>query len=187
MYNEEEAVWIEQVRSNHDSNALSCLINKYRPMIDNMRAHYYIKSLDRNDWYQEAFWICYQTCNLFDGTTGSKFGSFFKMKFKHRVIDIIRKENSQKRKLNNIAEPLEKIDTKRLTIPSHRNQIELFDTLNYLAKKMTKTEIVALRYAMGHLSLRQACEQAQTDERQIRQAVYSCHRKIKKARELDLS
>jgi Sigma-70 region 2. len=93
-----ESLWIRLVKENDDSHALEKLVKRYRPMIDNMYLQYYIVGYDRNDWYQEAFLVCYQTCVLYDGQAGSKFGSFFKMKFKNHVIDIIRRENAVKRR-----------------------------------------------------------------------------------------
>ena len=62
-----ESLWIEQVRTNRDSPALDKLVKKYHPMIDNLAKHYYIVGFDREDWYQEAFIICYETCQIFDG------------------------------------------------------------------------------------------------------------------------
>ncbi|APU70859.1 RNA polymerase sigma factor SigI [Companilactobacillus crustorum] len=180
MYNEKELSLIEKVRDDEDSVALDKLVQRYRPMIDNMYSRYYITSFERNDWYQEALLVCYQTCKLFDGTSGSRFGSFYKMKFKHRVIDIIRRENSLKRKVNSLTEPFESSDVKGLVIPCHKELVEFKEYFKYVSTKMNLRELIAVQYILGHISIEEACQNADCSKKSMRQAVYNCHQKIKK-------
>ncbi|CAJ1196778.1 RNA polymerase sigma factor SigI [Companilactobacillus paralimentarius] len=174
-----EALWIEQVRDARDSTALFNLVDRYNPMIDNMLSQYYVRSYERSDWYQEASVICQESCDLFDGSTGSKFGSFFKMKFKHRVIDLIRYENAAKRKANNFTEPIHDVEEARLTTPSHIETIEYLDHIQRAAKEMTRKELIGLRFSLGKLSLKEACRLAGCDHKGLLIITYRCKKKIK--------
>lgn len=187
MHSEMEALWIERVRDNEDSMALDELVKRYQPMIENMQSQYFVTGFDRDDWYQEALIVCYQTCKLFDGTTGSKFGSFYKMKFKHRMIDLIRRENAAKRKINSLTEPLEVSDQTQLTIPSHKLLVELSDHIERVASEMNQMELVGLKFVLGHLSIEEACRQAKCDSKKMRRIITNCKKKLWGFDDLELS
>jgi len=174
-----ESLWISQIRDDGDSIALSKLVDKYRPMIDNMKKQYFIISYDRDDWYQEAFDICHQTCKIFDASSGSKFGSFYKMKFGHRIIDLIRRENAEKRKINGITESIDTIDQSALTTPSHIQSIEYTDHIMNAAARMSRKELITLRYMLGDVTSQEACELTGCDNKALLAITYKCKRKIK--------
>lgn len=174
----DETLWIDQIRTNNDSFALSKLIEKYRPMIDNMCNKYYIVGFDHSDWYQEAFFICYQTCKIFDGSTGSKFGSFFKLRFRNRAIDLIRRENANKRKVNTLAKLLEESDQDQLTTPSHRRLVELSEHIEQVTSTMGQDELVAMQFIFGKITLKKACDDINCDEKRFQEIVFSCKKKI---------
>lgn len=83
-----------------DSEAITILIQKYRPLIFNMMNRYQIHLYDLDDWLQEARLECYLTAQKFDPSTGSKFGSFYKLRLQNRMITKIRKQMAQKRNKN---------------------------------------------------------------------------------------
>ncbi|WP_338216919.1 sigma-70 family RNA polymerase sigma factor [Companilactobacillus muriivasis] len=183
----EESLLIEQVRNDRNSPALVLLVNKYRPMIDNLAKQYFITSYERDDWYQEAYFTCFQSCQLFDGSTGSKFGSFFKMKFTHCIIDLIRYENANKRKVNGLTESLDEIDQSKMTTPSHKNAVEDFDNIRIATTAMNLRELIALRYVYGRTRLDDACLQADCDAKALKAAAQRCKRKIKEQHDNHLS
>lgn len=187
MYYEDELLLVEEVKRNDDSEALAKLVEKYHPMIDNLASEYFITSFDRDDWYQEAFITCFDACKIFDGSTGSKFGSFFKMKFKHHVIDLIRYENATKRKVNGMTESLDEVDQSTMVSLSQKNMIEFVEQVRKAAGKMNHSELVALRFTFGNLNLDEACKQAKCSDKSLRSAASKCKKKIQKANEKDLS
>ncbi|MBO3090878.1 hypothetical protein J5F27_02960 [Schleiferilactobacillus harbinensis] len=81
-----------------DSEALEALFQKYLPLVNSIRKHYFVRLFDDDDWYQEARLCCYQSCCRFDGRRGSKFGGFFKYCFTNHVRGLVRREMAAKRK-----------------------------------------------------------------------------------------
>ncbi|HIY92105.1 sigma-70 family RNA polymerase sigma factor [Companilactobacillus sp. HBUAS56275] len=179
---EQENQWIELIKEHDDSIALDRLVRRYRPMIDNMYTSYFIEGYDRNDWYQEAFLVCYQTCKLFDGNSGSKFGSFFKLKFQNHIIDIIRRENAVKRKANHGTESYDelldngKFDDK---IAENNDCVDMTNELEKIMTRMSNIELVAFQFLLGKLSMYDACLKARCNMKQIIQATNRCKKKIK--------
>jgi len=181
MTTESEQLWIELVKNNKDSVALDNLVRRYRPMIDNMYIQYYISGFDRNDWYQEAALVCYQTCNLYNGTSGSKFGSFFKLKFKNRIIDIIRRENALKRKANNNAESLEYLranDEIIELVSGHSQSVETSELIKNVLQEMSYLELVAFQYLLGKNSAEKICQELNCDFKKLMIIVRRCKLKI---------
>lgn len=182
-----ESNLISQIRDNKDSVALDKLVRRYQPMIDNMASQYFVNGFDRDDWYQEAFLVCYQTCKLFDGSTGSKFGSFYKMKFKHHIIDLIRHENAVKRKINSLVEPLEIGDQNRLTAPSHKKVVELQDHIEQAIRRLKGIDVYAMQAIFGMISIDEGCKRAKCNRRQFQRSLYRCRMLIMRFRYDDLS
>lgn len=178
-----EANLVKRVKIENDSEALEILVRRYRPMVDNLFQQYHINGYDRDDWYQEAFIICHQTCLLYNGDSGSKFGSFFKMRFKNHIIDIIRKENTFKRQANQIAGSLdmELIDkTPEEFVSDH--QIKMSDIMNDIDKcidSLSRLEAIALLFLLGELSLELACLYGRCDSKRILRAVDRCKIKFR--------
>lgn len=184
---EQENQWIELIREKDDSIALDRLVRRYRPMIDNMYIKYFIDGYDRNDWYQEAFLVCYQTCKLFDGNSASKFGSFFKLKFQNHIIDIIRRENAIKRKANQGTESYDKLLDKGKfddKVAEDNDSIDVSNQLEKIITKMSGIELVAFQFLLGKVSLHEACTEARCDIKQIVQAANRCKKKIKRDQKL---
>jgi len=182
---DKETQWIELVKEYDDSIALESLVRRYRPMIDNMYIKFFIDSYDKSDWYQEAFIVCYQTCCLFDAQNGSKFGSFFKMKFQNHIIDIIRRENAVKRRANIRTESYDNLvinGTIDDLTTENDNWLEVSNQIERILVEMSSLELLAFQFLLGKISLKDACESAQCDVKQIMRAVGRCKNKIKKSK-----
>ncbi|WP_125761723.1 hypothetical protein [Companilactobacillus hulinensis] len=171
---------IRLVKEKNDT-ALESLVDRYRPMIDNLYFQYKIGLYDRNDWYQEALMVCYATCLIFDGASGSKFGSFFKLKFKNHIIDIVRRENTFKRQANQFACSYEKIIADDNSTEFIQNYVHLLDTSSYLEEAisdLSKLELVALQFLLGELKLQIACDIGGCNSKQLNRAANRCRMKI---------
>lgn len=176
-----ELALINLVKEDKNSKALESLVERYRPMIDNLYFQYKIGLYDQSDWYQEALIVCYATCKIFDGTSGSKFGSFFKLKFKNHIIDIVRRENTVKRQANQLACSYEQVITDENSNEFVRNYVHLLDTSSHfeeMVKELSKLELIALQFLLGELKMHIACEMAMCDTSQLGRAANRCRLKI---------
>ncbi|MQS75743.1 sigma-70 family RNA polymerase sigma factor [Companilactobacillus halodurans] len=183
MSTDMEKLWIDCVKETDDSIALGNLVRRYQPMINNMKLQYFITGYDINDWYQDAMLICYQTCKIFDGNGGSKFGSFFKLKLRNHVIDKIRHENAYKRRANIHTKPLSFVDLdddQDLTAIENCNWLEVKDQIQDIIKDLSKMELLSFQYILGKISKEEACQLAKCDLRQIERAIKRCEVKIRK-------
>lgn len=92
-----------------NSQALEQLVNKYKPLIYNTISQYHLYLYDEDDWLQDARIECFLTAQKFDPTSGSKFGSFFKLRFQNMVRSKLRKQLAQKRRTDYQAASLDEI------------------------------------------------------------------------------
>lgn len=185
MHSNIENRLISLVRENGDSEALQKLIRKYQPMIDNMFKMYWISGYDRNDWYQESYIVCYETCLKFDDSQGSKFANFFKMRFNNHIISLIRAQSAVKRQANNEVCSFEEIlavDNNLLDFlhkPTPK-MTDLIDNFEILIKELSDMELAAFQVIMGQITVEQACEKLSCSDRQLLRASSRCKTKIKK-------
>lgn len=180
--NKTEASLILRVRNENDSNSLQKLIKRYRPMIESLFQQYYIHGYDRNDWYQEAFIVFHETCVIFNGDNGSQFGSFFKMRFKNHIIDIVRRENTYKRQANQNAHSFEVylVENHQAFVSNHHTKmVDLVNGLEDYFNDLSHREILAIRYLLGQIELSEACKRANCTEEQMIRAISRCKTKIK--------
>ncbi|WP_162261216.1 sigma-70 family RNA polymerase sigma factor [Companilactobacillus kimchiensis] len=186
-----EKLWINCVKENKDSIALVNLVRRYQPMINNMRSQYYINGYDINDWYQDALLVCYQTCNVFDGNSGSKFGSFFKLKFKNYIIDNIRHENAQKRKANIGAQSLDLMpieEQRDIGAVENCGRLVIQYQIQEIVSDFSDIELVSFQFLLGKISKKDACKKAKCDLQRIELAINRAKTKLKSRRALfDLS
>jgi len=173
---------ISMVKRGNDSDSLQKLIKRYKPMIENLFQQYYIHGYDRNDWYQEAFIVCHETCMIFNGSNGSQFGSFFKMRFKNHIIDIVRRENTDKRQANQNTHSFEVYlveDHQSFISNQHTKMVDLVNCLEGYFNDLSHREALALQFLLGKIGLEDACVSAQCSKEQMVRATSRCKTKIK--------
>ncbi|WP_283678028.1 sigma-70 family RNA polymerase sigma factor [Lentilactobacillus sp. Marseille-Q4993] len=107
MFDKDELDLIEKV-TQKDDEAFAQLFKQYYPVVNKLRTEYYVNGMDNDDWDQEARIIMYRAARKFDPNYRSNFGSFYSRLLKHRIFDLIRRHNAQKRLP---AEPLVSIDS----------------------------------------------------------------------------
>jgi RNA polymerase sporulation-specific sigma factor len=178
-----EAEWIKQVKLYRDSDALNLLVQKYRPMIDNLYGQYFIEGFERSDWYQEAYSVCFVTCLNYDGSNGSKFGSFYKMRFTNHMIDLIRKENAAKRKANQQTTSIEtvvrsgKLD--KLKVPED-NSVELISEIKKVIPKFSHLELIGFQVELGGISAEAVRKKTKLEKQKLKRAIARCKSKLRK-------
>ncbi|MCH4172125.1 MAG: sigma-70 family RNA polymerase sigma factor [Lactobacillus sp.] len=137
------------------SDALERLVNKYRPLIFNIINRYHLHLYDPDDWMQEARLECLLTCRKFDPTAGSRFGSFYKLRFQNHIHSKLRKQFAKKRQTDFHCTPLEKLTSKDqelrqkgLVFLSRNPAVVLADFRAFCAG-LSPVESQALLYIMG--------------------------------------
>ncbi|MGT2801040.1 transcriptional regulator [Streptococcus marmotae] len=76
-----------------------------RPIVVKARKEYYIKSWEVSDWDQEGMYILYCLLEREAGIEEdpSRLYRYYKVKFRNYIKDIIRKQESQKRKFDRMS------------------------------------------------------------------------------------
>lgn len=90
---------VEAVENDH----LSQLFYQYLPVIRSVKAKYYLRLFDEDDWFQEGYISLYKAKQAFDPTLGVSFGSFFKRTFENNIKSHLRKQNAYKRQTEVLA------------------------------------------------------------------------------------
>lgn len=181
---ENENKWVAQVVNESDSRALKKLFNKYKPMVETVAENFYIRTFDHDDWIQEGLIVCHETCFKFDGSQGSKFGSFFKLRFENHARSLLRKELAKKRTLDKISSSYEESinnDSADYGILGSRVKNEY--TLDPLEldgfyEILSEIEFEAFKVLMGKASMEEVCENYHCSVQQVNAAMARCKKKF---------
>ena len=81
------------------------LYAKVRGIVLKCRREYYVHLWELSDWDQEGMLVLYQLVSQFPhlAKEGSRLYIYYKTKFRNHILDILRKQESQKRKLDRQA------------------------------------------------------------------------------------
>ncbi|WP_270210953.1 sigma-70 family RNA polymerase sigma factor [Streptococcus anginosus] len=81
------------------------LYAKVRGIVLKCRREYYVHLWELSDWDQEGMLVLYQLVSQFPhlAEEGSRLYIYYKTKFRNHILDILRKQESQKRKLDRQA------------------------------------------------------------------------------------
>ena len=81
------------------------LYAKVRGIVLKCRREYYVHLWELSDWEQEGMLVLYQLVSQFPhlAEEGSRLYIYYKTKFRNHILDILRKQESQKRKLDRQA------------------------------------------------------------------------------------
>lgn len=182
---EQELRWIDQVKQDKCSWCLECLFNKYRPLVENLRQIYHLQLFDRDDWYQEALLVCYETCLIFNADRGSKFGSFYKLRLQNRIANLIRQQLAFKRRSNVAALSFEHLldldpDLEGWLRPAISPLYieEIVETKRYV-QQLSPVELQSLRIVLGQCSLEQAAQRSIYSTAQLQRAIGRSHGKLR--------
>ncbi|KXT84888.1 sigma-70 family RNA polymerase sigma factor [Streptococcus panodentis] len=109
--------------------------DKVKWIVWKCQKNYYVHLWEKSDWEQEGMLVLYELLQQEAGIEEdeSKLYRYFKTKFRNHIHDIIRKQESQKRRLD--RQPYEEVSD-----ISHRLQ----------SKELFLDELVAFREAIGH-------------------------------------
>ncbi|HIW71096.1 MAG TPA: sigma-70 family RNA polymerase sigma factor [Candidatus Levilactobacillus faecigallinarum] len=92
-----DAQLIQQAQESPDSPALEMLFERYRPVVYRLQRHYYLPGHDADDWDQEGRLVLHTVVQQFQQSRSRNFGAFYRLNLTHRIIDLIRHSQAQKR------------------------------------------------------------------------------------------
>ena len=87
----------------HDSDAFEALFAQYQPLLLHVVARYHLKGFDRDDWLQESRAALLRTILSFNGTSGSKFGAYFRLVVYSQLNGLVRLNFALKRAIDQNA------------------------------------------------------------------------------------
>lgn len=78
---------------------------KVKPIVAKFQRSYHIALWDKNDWHQEGMIILHLLCQQCPEISleEKKLFTYFKTKFSNHINDVLRKQESQKRRFNKMA------------------------------------------------------------------------------------
>jgi len=79
------------------------IYSKVRGIVLRCRKDYYVHLWELSDWDQEGMLVLYQLLTQHPDLEDSRLYVYYKTKFRNHVLDVIRKQESQKRRLDRMA------------------------------------------------------------------------------------
>ncbi|BDR58462.1 sigma-70 family RNA polymerase sigma factor [Xylocopilactobacillus apicola] len=142
-------ILVKAVRDSEDnSEAFTELFELYRPLIKSFKRKFYLNDIEEDDWFQEAAIICYKACCTFTPGKGSSFSSYFKFILQHHVSTLLRQRNTNRRKANVYAVPLDGLEPscllsvdKKLQENRLEENIDLQDALFRVINKLPNRQL----------------------------------------------
>ncbi|RMC45236.1 sigma factor [Lactobacillus sp. ESL0230] len=147
----EEATLINQVK-NGKEDALKKLYIRYQPLVNSIINKYYLRCYDKQDWEQDALFICYQSAISYVDGKG-KFASYYKTRLTNHAKTLVRYENAYRRRALTQSISIEKAVASGLR-PLQVNQVSpsevpLNDQLAEIIDHLSDLEGIALLVVLG--------------------------------------
>ena len=76
------------------------LFCRFLPLVKKFNKAYYLRSLEQEDFWQEARMVLHKAVQSYVPEKGLQFASFYKLTLKHHIFSLIRKESALKRKID---------------------------------------------------------------------------------------
>lgn len=164
-----------------DNDALQQLFVRYKPVVNKIKAQYYVRNYDYQDWDQEAMIVCYEACCLYDFERNSQFGAFYKTKFTNHVRSLLRYELAKRREANRTAISYEYGNDTGIIMEKFTNDYNLpiSEIYSQFLSNLSELELLSILVYLGKLSHQQACKIGRCDRLKLLQAKARCKRKLK--------
>ncbi|CZQ96281.1 sigma-70 family RNA polymerase sigma factor [Trichococcus ilyis] len=85
------------------------LFYRFLPLVKKFNKVYYLRSLEQEDFWQEARMVLHKAVQAYAPEKGLQFASFYKLTLKHHIFSLIRKESAVKRKIDKGSVSLDEI------------------------------------------------------------------------------
>ncbi len=172
------------IRQSVDSPALMVLFDRYRPILLHLQQQYFIPGHDSEDWEQEALLVFCRATLTFSPRRSPNFGAFYRLILSHRVFDLIRQSQAQKRQA---AGPEVSLEDHREyladTVPDHRlavrEQLEIKEALRVFPGRLSRVEKAVFAGLMRGETPAIIGVQEQMNRQQVTAAVHRCQVKLR--------
>ena len=174
----EELKLIARVRKG-DSQALKKLFVNYQPLVDNCRRQFYLTDYDACDWKQEALIVCYESALLYDPARRRPFGALFKIRLRHRFINLCRYAQALKRRSQRGLQPLCDEDAEEESNIYYQEVIPVWFMAEEALSQLSKLELQAFLVLLGVKEKSEVCASCQVAEKGLNRAKYRAIQKIR--------
>lgn len=131
------------------------LFYRFLPLVKKFNKAYYLRSLEQEDFWQEARMVLHKTVQSYVPEKGLQFASFYKLTLKHHIFSLIRKESAVKRKIDKGSVSLDEI------LESQYSNHTEFSFEGVASMRFSPEEIVMVKEsASGYFELLSDFEQA---------------------------
>lgn len=101
--NNETGTKVEEMVNNlrsGDSTYFEPLFLCFQPLIRKLRLAYQVRTMEEDDYYQEARIVLHHAIHHYEKDKGLSFGSYYKLLLQNRIFTLIRRETAAKRVIN---------------------------------------------------------------------------------------
>ncbi|QMU07076.1 sigma-70 family RNA polymerase sigma factor [Levilactobacillus suantsaii] len=173
---------IELIKRNDDSQAIQILFTRYRPVLARLQRQFYLPGHDADDWEQEARLVLYAGAHRFNTQRSRSFGAFYRLSLTHRVYDLIRQSQAQKRRARTISVEAQGsffADTlvdHRVTV---REGLELQEAVGQLLPRLSPVERTVFCALLKQATPEAISVQTGWPKERVVAALHRCRRKLR--------
>ncbi len=183
-----ETKLIQEAQSGNNDAALEELIIKYRPLLKRAITNRKISGMDPEDLLQEAT-ICFvKAIEKFDENGGQKFSTFVYNIVKQRIIDLIKKNSSQKSgsEITKIStEDTEVYDPSDINVVDDYISREQVETLRKVIKDtLSDSEKSVLNLYLQEMSYSEIAESLGVSTKKVDHTLSQIKKKLREQKEL---
>lgn len=174
-----EEILIQKVREK-DNRALEQLYQKYLPLVNQLKARYYLRDFDADDWEQEALLVCYETAILWH-PGGRSFGSFYKLRLLNHAKTLIRYQTAKRRAAFTHAASYDLIIENGVQLDplTSFSKVPASESWEKLLARLSQLELLALQESLGLIDQERLLQLGQLNEASLARARSRVVRKLK--------
>lgn len=177
-----DAQLVALIRQMPDSPALRVLFERYRPVLLRVQHRYFLPGLDADDWEQEAFLVLLAVVRQFEPQRSRSFGAFYRLNLQHRVFDLIRFTQAQKRQATFVSiEAHDQYFADTLADPSAhlKGHLEAQEAVIRLLPRLSTIERQVFAGLLQGHTLQHIGQTRQLRLAQVQGAMHRCRQKLR--------
>ena len=174
---------IATIQRDPNSPALRLLFNRYRPVLTKLQRVYYIPGHDGDDWEQEGLLVLHGAAQKFRQHRSCNFGAFYRLNLTHRVFDLIRYSQAQKRRATTISLEANRTyfaETLHDTRVQLGIQLEAQEAVGRVLPGLSPTEQVVFRGLLGGLTPQAISQQEGLSMTRVSAAMHRGRQKLRR-------
>ncbi|MDT6980032.1 sigma-70 family RNA polymerase sigma factor [Levilactobacillus zymae] len=173
---------IDLIRTQGDSLAIQELFGRYRPVMLRLRQRYYLPGHELDDWEQEARLVLCTVVRQFRAERSPSFGAFYKLNLTHRVYDLIRQSQAQKRHAQLVSFDAQQTyfaDTLVDTRAQVRAGLECQEALQQVLPRLSAVERAVFVELLGNATPEEISRKFGWPAQRVVAALHRCRQKLR--------